>query len=191
MGSGKAAATTVVVVLILVAVVGYNLIPNDIGHNELYNPYTNGGNGGPDDPYTPDPDEPRVPITYNQTLSGNVNEGETTEFTSEIEGTVIWFEANLTWQDESSVALWTNSPDTFTIEVNVGHLTGSDTGENPPGEAGLLNVYLNFGEANAGYWSVNVTLDSAGDLEGPIGLIAGPDNSNSFDLQITYLYFES
>lgn len=100
----------------------------------------------------------------------------------------------VTWTDEPDIQrirTYENNPDTFTVTISGANETASATASNTHGQQGTVTTELEFeleeleaiieteGE-NYGF-EITISLDEAGDLYPPVGVIIYTDTSNAYD----------
>jgi len=100
----------------------------------------------------------------------------------------------LTWRDEADPnAALENQPDEFSLSVSDEFIEYVESGRtmNSHGSEGSITIGFNFGHDTedslngTGDWEVELTLESCGNSEGPLGIWIQTDNSNSYTLEIT------
>jgi hypothetical protein len=137
------------------------------------------------------------PGEYQRSEDGALNEGESVDIDLDIHSNIIVFEVYLNWMDEPDQGRRDNKPDTFTLLVDLAGESRSDTDQNPQGGQGEIGLNWNYDENESYYVNtalITITLESAGDQEGPVGLPFSPytipDNSNEYYLDIYFVYIE-
>jgi hypothetical protein len=162
-----------------------------------------GFSGGSDSKYGSDcgsdPCEPGPLINIideEDTISGSLREGESKKISIQFGEPILDFCAKLIWKDEKDEPYRDNGPDEFTLTAKVGDKTESVTEKNQHGEECIIDCTWNFGKKpyECDWVNITVTLNTAGDQTGPIGLPISPftisDTSNEFTLDITYSYID-
>jgi hypothetical protein len=135
------------------------------------------------------------PSEYHIGEDGMLTEGNSIEVDIPIDADLLEFEAFLYWTDEPDQGRRNNEPDVFTLQVDLNGESGSDTNQNPHGGEGQIGLSWNYDENESYYVDralIIITLETAGDQEGPIGLPFSPytiaDNSNVYYLEVYYTY---
>jgi hypothetical protein len=136
-----------------------------------------------------DEEVPELPGNF--FIEGYLDEGQEEDFTYYINEDVGTVEALLSWEDESVRFPSENAPDKFTVVISIGGKKVMESSESDSDGNGYIQVSMNvFEQARQGYDDVEVvvTMDEAGDVNGPIGLGIGPfsevDTGNSYYLNI-------
>ncbi len=137
------------------------------------------------------------PGEYQRSEDGILNEGESVDIDIPILAVIVLLEVTLIWMDEPDQGRRNNEPDVFTLQVDLNGESRSDTNQNPQGGQGEIVLNWYYYEEESYYVDtalITITLETAGDQEGPIGLpfspITIPDNSNEFYLDIYCVYIE-
>lgn len=132
---------------------------------------------------------------YQTSEDGILNEGESVDIDIHIHSNIIVFEVFLYWVDEPDQGYRDNEPDMFTLQVDLNGESRSETDQNPQGGQGEIGLSWHYDENESYYVDtalITITLEIAGDQEGPIGLPRSPltieDNSNEFQLDVMYYY---
>ncbi|MCK5561722.1 MAG: hypothetical protein KAJ51_14060 [Thermoplasmata archaeon] len=135
------------------------------------------------------------PHSYGYTEFGEIFERETKQLELDLFCEVFSFRVDFYWTDEPDAPMRDNEPDRFTLEVNLGALSDSDSQENSQGDMGHIYIEWEFDVEDPrfiDYAEIVITLDDAGDQTGPGGIAQSPltieDNSNEFQLDVSYFY---
>jgi hypothetical protein len=128
-------------------------------------------------------------------FAGSLMEGDTEEFEVYLNTSILALQVIMYWEDEPDARLRTNQPDGFTMEVIALDMPKTTSGENPHGEGGGLDISITYNQEYIDVVLIRVTLDYAGDQEGPVGIGPSPlkieDNSNDFDVVVMYSFQET
>lgn len=132
-------------------------------------------------------------VDAQERFSGSLREGDSEEFQVLLDAPIIYYCAELIWEDEPDEKYRYNNPDQFTLDTTVGELSDEISERNPHGEMCVIRVIWEFNiekplECDSA--ATKITLDNAGDQTGPLGLNMGPfkidDFSNDYELVVSY-----
>jgi hypothetical protein len=135
------------------------------------------------------------PGEYHISDNGIISEGESIDIDIPVDCDLILFEVYLYWSDEPDLSLRENEPDTFSLKADLEGDSKSDSDTNPHNGEGEIGLSWYFDEYEPCYVDlifVTITLQTAGDQTGPVGLPRSPimveDNSNEFYFEVYYIY---
>ncbi len=139
----------------------------------------------------PAPD-PLVRYESNMTFEGNQSEGNSTFYNLTLNKTSICY-INLSWEDEDHGGMWENEPDRFSLEVTDPiNETEREEEENEIGKEGRIEIIFDYQPYSMfpGNWSLNVTLEEAGD-SWAVGVpsVGIEDNYCNYTLEINMVDF--
>lgn len=138
-----------------------------------------------------------LPYQSHRSENGILSEGQNEFIEVNIHSNIIELEVNLYWVDEPDQGRRNNEPDVFTLQVDLNGESWSDTNQNPHGGEGEIGLSWYYEKEDLYYVDtamIMITLETAGDQTGPIGLPISPytieDNSNEYFLEIYYVVME-
>jgi hypothetical protein len=133
-----------------------------------------------------------VEDSENLTGGGMLNEGQSEMITisSELDKYIKEVKVTLTWTDEPDNSPLENQPDTFSVTLTGPGGSESSSGSNAIGSPGMITTEIGFTisevaelisaeEDDYGIECI-ITMEEAGNQEGPFGLYEQPDDSNDY-----------
>jgi len=128
---------------------------------------------------------------------GELQEYESIDVTVEIDREISAIDIQLWWQDESDLPLRDNKPDRFNVNAQLDGLQKSVTDEDGQDGSGYIVIQWTFSEDKLKFVNealITLTLEYAGDQEGPGGISGSPlvteDNANEYTLSVSWGYYE-
>jgi membrane protease YdiL (CAAX protease family) len=141
-----------------------------------------------------------VEDSENLTGGGMLNEGqsETITISSELDKYIKEVKVTLTWTDEPDNTPLENQPDTFSVTITGPDGSDSSSGSNAIGSTAIITAEFGFtisevaelistDEDEYGIECV-ITMEEAGNQEGPFGLYENPDDGNNYTYTVEIIW---